>query len=187
MNERQWTEEEIQFLQNLTNATSAASDFHSALHTILMQLCQVTDWNYSEAWIPSQNGTVVELSPVWHINTSRDSASIPNLEQFRLCSEAFVFPPATGLPGRVWSSRQPEWIVDASAHSETYFLRNQIAKAFGVRAGFGIPILANHQVLAVLVFFMLEAREEDRQKVELVETAVFHLGPLLQGFLCNLV
>lgn len=181
----QSTVEEIQFLQTLTDAISAAPDFHSALFSILLRVCEVTDWNYGEAWIPAKNGTVVELSPAWHINTSRDNTSITNLEQFRLCSEAFVFPPATGLPGRVWSSRLPEWIADASAQSETYFLRNQIAKAFGVRAGFGVPILANHQVLAVLVFFMLEAREEDKQKVELVTTATLRLGPLLH--FCNSV
>lgn len=83
---------------------------------------------------------VLELSPAWYVNPRRDRISVSALEQFRLCSEAFVLPPATGLPGRVWSSQQPEWIVDVSAESETYFLRHQIAKAYGVRAGFGVPI-----------------------------------------------
>lgn len=186
MNDRQWTEEEIQFMQELTDATSAAPDFHSALHTILLQICQVTNWNYGEAWIPSENGAVAELSPVWHIDASSCSTSILNLEQFRLCSESLVFPPTIGLPGRVWASRQPEWVADASAQSETYFLRNQIAKAFGVKAGFGIPILTEQQVLAVLVFFMLEARQENKQLVELVVAVSLQLGPLLQAFLCNM-
>ena len=179
-------EEEIQFMQTLVNATSAAPDFHSALSTILLQVCQVTGWNYGEVWIPSQDGNIVELSPVWYINSSTDHASILNLEQFRLCSEAFVFPPGTGLPGRVWASRQPEWIADASAQSETYFLRNQIAKAFGVKAGFGVPILTEQQVLVVLIFFTLETCQENKQLVELVIAVTLQLQPLLQTFLCDL-
>ncbi len=55
---------------------------------------------------------------------------------------------------------------------ETYFLRHYIAKAYGVRTGLGIPILANNQVLAVLVFFMLSVRSEDKELVELVTAAV---------------
>jgi hypothetical protein len=95
-----------------------------------------------------------------------------SLEQFRLCSEGFVLSPGEGLPGRVWLSEQPEWIADATAQSESYWLRNQLARAFDIGAGFGVPIIANdwakptlcqkaglrqrEQVQAVLVFFKLE-------------------------------
>lgn len=179
MNENEQIEEEIQW-QNLTQAISAAPDFHAALCVVLSQVCEVTGWDYGEAWIPCKDGMVLELSSVWYSSNRRGSASVAALEQFRVCSEDFVLPPATGLPGRVWSSQQPEWIPDVSAQSETYFLRNQIAKACGVKAGFGVPILANHQVLAVLVFFMLEAREEDTRLVGLVAAVAIELGALLQ-------
>ena len=122
---------------------------------------------------------LLELSPACYINTDRDSAYVTALEQFRLCSEELILSPGIGLPGRVWSSQQPEWISNVSAQSETYFLRNQIALAFGIRAGFGVPILGNHQgKSAVLVFFMLEARELDRRLVELAQAAAGQLGLL---------
>jgi len=172
-------EEEIQFLQTLFQAISEAADFQSALNVALSQVCKVTDWEYGEAWIPSGERTVLELSPVWYGNRG-ERAYLLALDQFRLCSEGFIFPPAIGLPGRVWSSQQPEWICDASAQSETFFLRNQIAKAFGIRAGFGVPVLANHEVQAVLVFFTSEDREEDRQLVKLAKAAAMQLGAFLQ-------
>lgn len=180
MTERQRVDEDIQ-LQTLFQAIREAPDFHTALFVTLLQVCEVTGWDYGEAWIPSQDGMVLELSPVWYINSSKDSASGTALEQFRLCSEEFILSPASGLPGRVWSSQQPEWIPDVSAQSETYFLRNYIARACGIKAGFGIPIFTNHQVLAVLVFFMSEARQEDRQLIELVATVSTHLEAILQG------
>lgn len=179
MTERKRAEEESQLLQTLTQAISEASDFHTALLVALLQVCEVTGWDYGEAWIPCKDDTFLELSPAWYSSTRRGSASVLALEQFRICSESFILPPATGLPGRVWSSQQPEWIPDISAQSEAYFLRNKIAQACGVKAGFGVPILANHQVLAVLVFFMSEAREEERQMVELVAAVATDLGAML--------
>lgn len=169
-----------QIRQTLTQCISKASDLHTALCVVLMQVCEVIGWDYGEAWIPSQERMILELSLAWYINPGKDSIYASALEQFRLCSEAFVLPPAIGLPGRVWSSQQPEWIVDVAAESETYFLRNQIAKAYGVKAGFGVPIIANHQVVAVLVFFMLEACEENKQLMEVVWAIANELGEVLQ-------
>ena len=167
--------EEIQLL-DLNQSMSEASNFQEALVIALSKVGETTDWDYGEAWIPSQEGTVLELSPAWYRNTNKDSAWLLAVEQFRHCSEGFIFPPAIGLPGRVWSSRQPEWICDASAKSETYFLRNQLAKAFGIRAGFGVPVLADHQVLAVLVFFMSQAQGEDHQRAGIAQAAATQLG-----------
>lgn len=183
MTEHKRTESEIQMLQTLNQAMSEAPDFQTALTIALGLICEVTGWDYGEAWIPYEDGTLLELSPACYINTHRGSAYVPALEQFRLCSEAFILSPGAGLPGRVWSSGQPEWVYDVSVQSETYFLRNQIALAFGVKAGFGVPILANHQVLVVLVFFMLSVRSEDKRLVELTRVAATQLGVLLQRFL----
>lgn len=179
MNKHKITEKDNQFWQTLNQTISKAPDFYTALSIALLQVCEITGWDYGEAWIPCTNDNLLELSPVWHINTRRDRIITSALEQFRLCSEDFILTPATGLPGRVWSSQQPEWISDVSSQSETYFLRNQIAKACGIKTGFSVPILANHHVLAVIVFFILETRTEDKQLVELVTAVATQLGEVL--------
>jgi len=101
------------------------------------------------------------------------------LEQFRLCCEGFVFPSGSGLPGRVWLIQGSEWIEDVTAESENGFLRNQIAKAFGVRTAFGVPVLIDQQIFSVLVFFRLEALAEDKQTLEIALSAAEELAPLL--------
>lgn len=163
-------------LPNLSPAMSEVTDFHSALAIALSQVCEVTGWEYGEAWIPSQERTVLELSPAWCQNTDEKQASSLNIEQFRLCTEGFIFPPAVGLPGRVWVSQEPEWIRDASAFSETFFLRNQIAKAFRIKAGYGVPVFDRQEVKAVIVFFTSKDCQEDRQLVELAQAAAVELG-----------
>jgi hypothetical protein len=138
-------------LPNLIQSIDEAPDLETAIAPILTEVCETTNWNYGEVWIPSAKSTVLELSPVWHI--ASDTADVLSLEQFRLSSEGFVLSSGEGLPGRVWLSQQSEWIADATALSESYCLRNQIARAFDISAGFGMPIIANEQMQSVLVFF----------------------------------
>ncbi len=139
--------------------------FHEQLYAAIALICKTGGWDYGEAWIPSSDG-VLELSPRWYSRLDNEA-----IEKFRLCSEDFIIPPNQGLPGRVWVKGQPEWIRDVSAKSEVYFLRNQIAAACGVKAGFGIPIKENNCVVAVLVFFLRQAQTIDQEAIDLI-TAV---------------
>ena len=145
------------------------SYFHEQLYAAIKLICTTGGWDYGEAWIPAPE-KVLELSPVWYSRPNNEA-----IEKFRLCSEAFVIPPNQGLPGRVWASGQPEWIVDVSARTETYFLRNQIAKACSVKAGFGIPIKSNGQIIVVLVFFMGQACDRNQQEVDFITSVAAKL------------
>ncbi|MBD2185024.1 PAS domain S-box protein [Aerosakkonema funiforme] len=163
---------EVRLLEAMTLAIAQSQDFHTALGEALRQVCEATGWKYGEVWIPRLDGTALECSPVWYGSTN-------NLEKFRKLSEALTFPHNIGLPGRVWSSKQPEWIKDVSNEPDSIFLRCQMALEPGLKAGLGIPILDSDRVLAVLVFFMFESREEDNQLVDLVSGVATQLGSLI--------
>lgn len=171
--ERKQIQEEARLLQAMTLAIAQSQDFHTALGEALRQVCQATGWKYGEVWIPRLDGSTLECSPVWYGSTN-------NLEKFRKLSEALTFPPDVGLPGRVWSSKQPEWIEDVCHSSDSIFLRCQMALEPGLKAGLGIPILDRDRVLAILVFFMFESREEEKQLVEMVSGVATQLGELIQ-------
>ena len=161
----------VQLLQTLARWIGKTTELNAVLAATLRTVCESINWDYGEAWMLSQDGTILELIPAWYVNPKRSVEQVSDLEKFRICSEDFILSPGVGLPGRVWSSQQPEWMLDASAQSETYFLRHYIAKAFGIKTGLGVPILANAQVIAVLVFFRSEICEEDPQVIELAMAA----------------
>lgn len=161
----------MQHFPKLTQVICEASKFPCKMTLALEQICELTNWDYGEIWIPySQN--ILELSSTWYISTRRGSACTYALEQFRMCSEEFILSPGVGLPGRVWASQQSEWIYDVSTESETYFLRNYIAKAFGIKTGLGVPLITNDQPIAVLAFFSLSAIPEDKQLIATIENMV---------------
>ena len=161
----------IQLLPKLARSIGKTTELNAVLNATLRTVCESINWDYAEAWLPEQEGTILELSPAWYVNPKRSVEQVSDLEKFRFCSEDFILSPGVGLPGRVWSSQQPEWILDASAESETYFLRHYIAKAFGIKTGLGVPILAHDRAIAVLVFFRSQICEEDPQIINLAMTA----------------
>ncbi|WP_052672422.1 PAS domain S-box protein [Aliterella atlantica] len=170
---RQRVEEEVRFLQTMTQAITESANFHSALEVTLQQVCDFTGWKFGEAWIPNSDRTMLECSPAWY-------GASPNLEKFRQLSHSYTFAPGAGLPGRVWLSKNPEWIQDVSCEPETFFLRKGLAIDVGFKGGLGIPIIDGDRVLAVLVFFMFEASSENKRLVEIVVTAATQLGSLIQ-------
>ncbi len=125
--ERQRAEKEAFFLQTIMQAISESSNFHSALEVVLQKVCDFTGWKFGEAWIPDSDGKTLECGPAWY-------GAIQNLEKFRQSSEEFRFLPAAGLPGRVWSSRYPEWLRDVSNESDTVFLRKQFVTEAGFKS-----------------------------------------------------
>ncbi|NEP11433.1 MAG: response regulator [Symploca sp. SIO2C1] len=170
---RQRAEEEIFFLLSTTQAISEASDFNSALEVILRQVCETIDWDFGEAWVPNQDATVLEYSQSIY-------AKNPGLEEFRQQSSQVTFARDVGLPGRIWSSKQPEWLEDVSAQPCSVFQRSQITATLQLKAAFGVPIFFNEQVLAVLVFFKQTASTPNQHLIALVSAVATQLGSLIK-------
>ncbi|HEY9669422.1 MAG TPA: PAS domain S-box protein, partial [Coleofasciculaceae cyanobacterium] len=197
--ERKRAAEELQLLQTLTQAIGEAPDFNAALQVALSKVCEATRWDFGEAWIVNADGIVLECSTAWCSSVNQTSKAwsrvqgelctniseetalcLNSVNEFRCQSEVYTFALDEGLPGRVWLSRQPVWIQDVSVEPEHFFARSHLAKDCGLRAGFGVPILADDRVLAVLVFFMFESHPEDRRLIELISAVAAQLGAVLQ-------
>ncbi|MBD1867461.1 GAF domain-containing protein [Cyanobacteria bacterium FACHB-471] len=152
-------------------SSNELSKYTDQFTRILQQVCQTTDWEYGEVWLPQLDSPILELSSAWYVSAQLDDDRQLAWKQFRYCSEKFVLRIGEGLPGRVWASQTTEWIMDVSAQSESYFLRHQIAKAFGAKASFGLPINTK-DMHAVVAFFRSEAQNQNAQLMAATEAIV---------------
>lgn len=180
ISDRHRAEEQVQLLKTMAFAIAQSPNFNSALAQVLQLVCQTTCWDYGEAWIPCAKSDVLQCSSAWYVNDDEHLNHVSQIQEFRAVSETFTFDLGVGLPGRVWASQQPEWQEDTSKQPETIFLRQHTALESDIKAGLGIPVVINHQVLAVLVFFKFVAAPEDKQVVENLLTIATQLGLLLQ-------
>ncbi|MBX9254649.1 PAS domain S-box protein [Desmonostoc muscorum CCALA 125] len=171
--ERKQAENESRLLLLTTQAITRASDVSNALGVVLGLICQTIGWDFGEAWIPNEDGTVLEHSLGWYGEEN-------SLEEFCHQSKSVKFPLGVGLPGRVWQNQEAEWIEDVSQVREPIFLRSPQAANVGLKAGFGVPILAGDEVLAVLVFFKHSSVLIDRRLLLLVSAVAAQLGGLIK-------
>ncbi|MEG4419102.1 PAS domain S-box protein [Microcoleus sp. LAD1_D5] len=171
--ESKQAEDEIKLLLAATQAISQSADFHSALPDILRLLCNAIGWNFAEAWIPSANGTCLEHSETWY-------ASDRDLDMFGNESKKIRFAAGVAVPGRIWSTRNVEWIEDISVAKNHLFARSQMAASVGLKGCFGVPIHASSKVLAVLVFCKRDRSIMEPRIVELVKAVATQLGDHIQ-------
>ncbi len=169
--EQMRAEEESKLLQQVTAAISDAEDFQSALNIVLRMVCEKTGWILGQAWVPSQDETVLECSQAYY-------CTLKSAEVFRNNTMNFKFEKGIGLPGRAWLSKQPAWIYNVT--TDKNFPRAPYAIEAGLHAGMGIPVMADHGVVAVIEFFVSESREEDKRLVNLVMAVATQLGVVLR-------
>lgn len=164
--ERKRAEAEINFLLETTKSVNNAADFNLALMVIIRSCCELINWDFGEAWIPNHDTNLLKNSQGWY-------AREPNLSEFGTQSLKLTFSSNTGLPGRIWSSKQPEWVEDFSSVSK-------VASKVGLKAGFGVPIIVEDRVLAVLIFFKKEVISMQPYLIELIQAVATQLGSLVQ-------
>jgi PAS domain S-box-containing protein len=160
--QRKESEEQLNLLQTITRELASADDLSSALQIVLRQVCEKTGWALGQAWVPNEEGAVLDFVSAWYCGDGE-------LKPFKAVSEASHFKPGVGLPGRVWKSKQPAWLENVT--NDPNFPRSAAARTAGLKTGVGIPILSGGKVIAVLEFFMRESREQSERFLKVI-TAV---------------
>lgn len=160
-------------LPRLVLEIAAAENLETALSIAVERICEATEWDYGEVWMPSAKGDYLECSQVTFKHDSLEIA------QFKTHNLEFIFPRNNGLPGRIWVSKQPEYYPDISQVSKQVFSRVEIAKKLGIKSGLAWPIILEDEVVAVMLFFMFKSPPKTPVKLDLIQNLMPHLKVLL--------
>lgn len=169
ISDRHESQQQIQLLQSITQAISEAPDFDSALEFVINKLCDLTNWNFAEVWIPFVEEGVLKLG-------SACSGKVPPSHQSRPKVESCDLRTNKGIAGRVFTSQKPEWIEDIFLGPEDICLPLDKATEIGIKAALGVPIIADDRPIAILLFFASKYRPQDEKLVKLVISVTNQLG-----------
>ena len=136
-----------------------AVTFEEAAPRILEAICDALGWEHGALWSIDRDADKLRCTHIW-------TAAHLSFPEFDAKSRATMFPRGIGLPGRVWSTRQPAWIPDVVR--DTNFPRATVAAHEGLHAAFGFPVILRGEVLAVMEFFSREIREPDEQLLSML-------------------
>ncbi len=169
--ERRMAEQESRLMQSISLAVAAAPDLDVALSAVLRAVCETTGWVAGQAWLPTSDGGHLECSPAWH-------GPADSLAGFRAESQGLRLRRGEGLPGMVWAKAGAVWVPDVSVVSGAS--RAEVARAAGVVAAAGIPVMSEGAVVAVMEFFLFERRGVDERFLRLLAAIATQMGVGIQ-------
>jgi PAS domain S-box-containing protein len=169
--ERKRTERRLALQYAVTRILSESLELAESAQEILQATCENLDWPAGALWKVDRQSEVMRCLGICHVT----SLQTPEFDRL---TQSIKFEKGVGLPGRIWEHGKPVWINHVSADDN--FPRAHVATREGLRGAFGFPILLGNEVWGVMEFFSAEAREPDRQLLELVGGIGGQMGQFTQ-------
>jgi PAS domain S-box-containing protein len=163
----------------ITRILSESQSVKQAIPKILQAICENLGWDLGELWTLNQyiEASVLQrsLNPVLRcveIWSSRTLAA----QEFKAITWQTTYTPSVGLPGQIWVTRSPVWMSHISHHTNIERLgkeqgadrRTQAAVEAGLQTAFGFPILADNEVLGVMIFLSRDVQSKDAELLQMM-------------------
>lgn len=137
----------------VSRVLAEATDLAGSYPDVLSAVAGTLGWDVAAAWeLDPDDATQLRRVAFWH------DADVPDAPLAELRARTDM-PVGHGLPGRVWTSGEPTWIVDVTADPD--FPRADAARAAGLQSAFCFPILADDGIAGTMEFFTPEPRMPD--------------------------
>ena len=145
-----------------------ARDEASAYPRLLAAIGESLGWDAGALWTaPDGQGAALHCVETWH-----------GPEPFDEACRSLSLAPGEGLPGRVWASGEPAWIVDVGTDPD--LPRGRSAVRSGLRAAFCFPIRGASGVIAAAEFFAAQRRDPDATLLETMTSLGGRIGQCVE-------
>ena len=169
--ERKQAEQRLMTQHAVTQMLAEATTLEEVTPKILKTVCDLLLWDLGALWSIDREAGVLRCVEIWH----KQSIEVP---QFEAITRESTFAPGIGLPGRVWSSREPAYIPDV-VH-DANFLRASVAARERLHAALAFPILLGADVLGVIDFFSHEIRQPDQELLNMMAALGSQIGQFIE-------
>jgi PAS domain S-box-containing protein len=169
--ERHQTQQRLAAQLALTNLLNEEQPFDHTAVRVLECICEHLGWDIASLWEADRATGRLQCIQLWH------GPEVDAEAAGKLCRGQSL-EPGVGLPGAVWTRREPVWIVDFRERRE--FPRMPSAEAAGMAAAFAFPILLEGRVIGVMEFFSRDSREPDQALLPEMALIGAHIGDYIE-------
>ena len=155
----------------IVSVLAESATLQEATPKLLRAICESLGWEHGAIWSVDREANVLRCVEMWQ-------APHISFPEFVAISRRSTFAPGIGLPGRVWASGRPAWILNVQ--EDANFPRAPVAAREGLRAAFGFPIVVGEQVRGVMEFFSQEIRPPDEDLLRMVAAVGMQIGEFLE-------
>ncbi|MEK6799224.1 MAG: PAS domain S-box protein [Planctomycetota bacterium] len=162
----------VTLLQRVAVTANESSDASDAMVEALRAVCEYTGWTAGHVYVLGPGDDELVSAGLWWAEDAE------RIHPLREATRSMRFGRGIGLPGRVWATGRPAWIPDVSR--EANFFRADACGACGVRAMFGVPVIAEGEVAAVLEFFAADPMAPGDELVRMLEQVGRQIGQVIE-------
>jgi PAS domain S-box-containing protein len=170
--ERKRSEQHLTTQYAITRVLAGSDSLAQAAPQLLKGISEGMEWEWGALWTVDRDAGVLRCGEsIWH-------APSIDVAEFDAISREITFMPGQGLPGRVWQSAAPAWIVDVTKDSN--FLRAAVAARVGLYGAIAFPILLGGETLGVIEFFSRSVRQPDEEQLDTLSAVGSQIGQFIE-------
>jgi len=171
VSERRRLEQRLLIKDAVSRILAESPALAEAAPRIIQVLCERGGWGLGAIWDVDRTPNQLTCMDFWSLR----SVNVPEFEAVTRLSK---FGHGIGLPGRVWASGEPAWILDVTKDSN--FPRAPAATKEGLHSAFCFPIKLTDEVLGVIECMSREVREPDEDFLEMVSDIGLQFGQFIE-------
>jgi PAS domain S-box-containing protein len=150
----------------------AQSDVEESLYRrLLAAIGESLGWDFGAWWEVTADGVALACIETWRSGALHDRA-------FGSLTRRTRFARGVGLPGRVWATGEPAWILDVA--EDPNFPRQAGATLAGLRSGLAFPVKSARGALGAIELFADRVYEPDEELLATMASLGSQLGQLLE-------
>lgn len=154
-----------------TKILAEVDNFQEAAPKLLKSICEGLNWEFAMMWVVNEEENVLNSVDYWHVKDQE-------FTEFLDMSLNMTFLMGKGLPGRVWSSTEPAWILDVV--KDPNFPRAKMAEKVDLHGAFAFPISLHGKVLAVMEFLSCLVQEPDDALLAMMGAVGSQIGQFIE-------
>ena len=161
------------FQDKIISIINEEIDGDKALEMCLNEICKQMNWPVGHVyWVTEDKEKEFIPSNIWYIE------NLNLFKPFKRISENIILNHKEGVLGRALIRKAPIWVENLT--KDTRFMRQDVAKATGLKSAFVFPIFINHKPVAILEFFNTEISPVDKEFVALAAPIGIQIGRAIE-------
>lgn len=168
---------EATLLHKATALAAETTSFEEALEACVDIVCELTGWPVGHVCLPDpEDPDRLVTTNIWHVPEEEERQG--TFRALREATQRTRFGRGEGLPGQIWESGEPAWVVNLQEGAAPK--RAVLAKETDVRGAFGFPIKIKGSTVAVLEFFSVRPMAPDRSLLAMVRSLGEQVGRVIE-------
>ena len=174
----------------IARALAEVASIETVINDVLEIICRQLQFDVGELWEPFAPGELdtsnypavvsYPTSPIYLQRTYEVA-----FDKFRDRHDGFsdisnrvLLVPGSGLAGRVWEQRSPQWIYDLIDDPD--FGQQSYACQDGLSSAFAFPVMASGEILGIMTFFSEHPQSDNPELVQIMNAIGQQLGQYIR-------